>query len=246
MFGLYILVVTIIDFGQVEWQFFSRMSGRPIASHWSTATQRLNVMMPTSGSGISKERSKALPGNAVASSLEILHPVFDGVAGDAEVLLLQLLHAGQHRVAPERVLDVEHHVEPVANDDLRGPRLDALQQVLVTPEEPRDELLLGELDACRARAEQSGVDRPASPPGRLRRTCWFGIVVRGVGGQELVLHALELGDDLVVPGGPLDLGHRLGAVALAPPRSPSRRRRAACTARSTAGTWWRAPPPRSR
>jgi hypothetical protein len=34
MFGLYILVVTIIDFGQVEWQFFSRMSGRPIASHW--------------------------------------------------------------------------------------------------------------------------------------------------------------------------------------------------------------------
>src|SRR5262249_53759493 len=53
MFGLYILVVTIIDFGHVEWQFFSRMSGRPMASHWSTATQRLNVMMPTSGSGIS-------------------------------------------------------------------------------------------------------------------------------------------------------------------------------------------------
>ena len=67
MFGLYILVVTIIDFGQVEWQFFSRMSGRPIASHWSTATQRLNVMMPTSGSGISKDRSNALPGIAVAS-----------------------------------------------------------------------------------------------------------------------------------------------------------------------------------
>ena len=27
------MVVTIIDFGHVEWQFFSRMSGRPIASH---------------------------------------------------------------------------------------------------------------------------------------------------------------------------------------------------------------------
>ena len=59
---------------------------------------------------------------------------------------------GQHRVAPERVLDVEHLVEPVAHDDLRGPRLDALQQVLVTPEEPRDELLLGEVDRVRARA----------------------------------------------------------------------------------------------
>src|SRR5262249_55385932 len=67
MFGLYILVVTIIDFGHVERQFFSRMSGRPSDSHWSTATQRLNVMMPTSGSGISKERSNALPGKAVAS-----------------------------------------------------------------------------------------------------------------------------------------------------------------------------------
>jgi len=33
MLGLYILVVTIMDFGHVEWQFFSRMSGRPIASH---------------------------------------------------------------------------------------------------------------------------------------------------------------------------------------------------------------------
>ena len=68
MFGSYIFVVTIIDFGHVEWQFFSRMSGRPIPSHWSTATQRLKVMMPTSGSGISKDRSKALPGSAVASS----------------------------------------------------------------------------------------------------------------------------------------------------------------------------------
>src|SRR5262245_30437215 len=68
MFGLYSLVVTIIDFGHVEWQFFSRMSGRPIDSHWSAATQRLNVMMPTSGSGISKERSNALPGIAVAST----------------------------------------------------------------------------------------------------------------------------------------------------------------------------------
>ncbi len=67
MFGLYIFVVTIIDFGQVEWQFFSRMSGRPIVSHWSAATQRLKVMMPTSGSGISKDTSKALPGIAVAS-----------------------------------------------------------------------------------------------------------------------------------------------------------------------------------
>ena len=67
MFGLYIFVVTIIDFGHVEWQFFSRMSGRPIPSHWSTATQRLNVMMPTSGSGISNDRSNALPGIDVAS-----------------------------------------------------------------------------------------------------------------------------------------------------------------------------------
>ena len=41
-----------------------------------------------------------------------------------------------------------------------------------------------------------------------------GIVVSGVRGQELVLHAFELGDDLVVPGGPLDLGHRVGAVPL--------------------------------
>jgi len=55
MFGLYSLVVTIIDFGHVEWQFFSRMSGRPIDYHWSTATQRLNVMMPRSGSGTWKE-----------------------------------------------------------------------------------------------------------------------------------------------------------------------------------------------
>jgi hypothetical protein len=39
-----------------------------MASHWSAATQRLKVMMPTSGSGISKERSKALPGMAVAST----------------------------------------------------------------------------------------------------------------------------------------------------------------------------------
>ena len=68
MFGLYILVVSIIDFGQVEWQFFSRMSGRPIDSHWSAATQRLKVMTPTSGSGISNETSKALPGIAVAST----------------------------------------------------------------------------------------------------------------------------------------------------------------------------------
>src|SRR5262249_4632752 len=70
MFGLYIFVVTIIDFGHVEWQFFSRMSGRPIDSHWSTATQRLNVMMPTSGSGISKLTSKAFPGMVVASIWE--------------------------------------------------------------------------------------------------------------------------------------------------------------------------------
>jgi hypothetical protein len=68
MFGLYILVVSIIDFGHVEWQFFSEMSGRPICSHWSAATQRLNVMMPTSGSGISKERSKALSGPASSMS----------------------------------------------------------------------------------------------------------------------------------------------------------------------------------
>ena len=68
MFSLYILVVSIIDFGHVEWQFFSKMSGRPIVSHWSAATHRLNVMMPTSGSGISKETSKALPGIAVAST----------------------------------------------------------------------------------------------------------------------------------------------------------------------------------
>ncbi len=32
MFGLYILVVSIIDFGHVEWQFFSKMSGRPICT----------------------------------------------------------------------------------------------------------------------------------------------------------------------------------------------------------------------
>ena len=40
------------------------------------------------------------------------------------------------------------------------------------------------------------------------------VFVDGAGGQELALHALELGDDLFVPGGPLDLGHRLGAVPL--------------------------------
>src|SRR5262245_19476474 len=51
-------------------QFFSRMSDRPIPSHWSTATHRLNVMMPTSGSGIWKETSNALPGMAVASVWE--------------------------------------------------------------------------------------------------------------------------------------------------------------------------------
>ena len=68
MFGWYMRVVSIIDFGHVEWQFFSRMSGRPIDSHWSTATQRLKVMIPTSGSGISKDRSNALPGMAVAST----------------------------------------------------------------------------------------------------------------------------------------------------------------------------------
>ena len=53
---------------------------------------------------------------------------------------------GRTDVAPERVLDVEHVVEPGAHDDLRGPALDALEQVLVAPEEPGDELLLGELD----------------------------------------------------------------------------------------------------
>jgi hypothetical protein len=33
MSELYLAVVTIIDVGHVEWQIFSRMSGRPMASH---------------------------------------------------------------------------------------------------------------------------------------------------------------------------------------------------------------------
>ena len=166
------------------------------------------------GLGHLEGKVEGLAGQRGGVELQIFHPVFDRVTGYAEVLLLQLLHAGQHRVAPDRVLDVEHRVEPVANDDLRGPGLDALQQVLVTPEEPRDELFLGELDGVRARAEQSGVDDAR----RCAVSCCdalVGIVVSGVGGQELVPHAFELGDDLVVPGGPLDLGHRVGAVPLA-------------------------------
>ena len=152
MFGLYIFVVTIIDFGHVEWQFFSRMSGRPIPSHWSTATQRLNVMIPTSGSGISKERSNALPGRAVASIWRSFIQSSTVLPVMPRYSALSFFTPRQHDVAPERVLDVEHVVEAVAHDDLRGPALDALEQVLVAPEEPRDELRLGELDACRAGA----------------------------------------------------------------------------------------------
>ena len=74
---VHLAVVTIIDFGQVEWQFFSRMSGRPIDSHWSTATQRLNVMMPTSGSGISNEQVERLARHRRGVHLEVLHPVRD-------------------------------------------------------------------------------------------------------------------------------------------------------------------------
>ena len=146
MFGLYILVVTIIDFGHVEWQFFSRMSGRPIDSHWSTATQRLNVMMPTSGSGISKERSNALPGSAVASIWRSFIQSSTVLPVMPRYSALSCFAPGSTVVAPQRPLDVEHHVEPVADRDLRGPRLDALQQVLVAPEEPRDQLLLRQVD----------------------------------------------------------------------------------------------------
>ena len=152
MFGLYILVVTIIDFGHVEWQFFSRMSGRPIASHWSTATQRLNVMIPTSGSGISKERSNALPGIAVASIWRSFIQSSTVLPVMPRYSALSFFTPGSTDVAPQRVLDVEHLVEAVAHDDLRGPRLDALQQVLVAAEEPRDELLLRELGDVRRAA----------------------------------------------------------------------------------------------
>jgi hypothetical protein len=68
LFGSYIFVDTIIDFGQVEWQFFSKMSGRPVVSHWPSATQRFERHDPASGSGFSKETSNALPGKAVTSS----------------------------------------------------------------------------------------------------------------------------------------------------------------------------------
>src|SRR5919106_617320 len=62
MFGLYSLAVSMIEAGQVTCADFSAMSGRPIDSHWSTWMHLLKVMMPTSGSGISKVSSKALPG----------------------------------------------------------------------------------------------------------------------------------------------------------------------------------------
>ena len=118
------------------------MSGRPIASHWSTATQRLNVMMPTSGSGISKERSNALPGSAVAS-------IWRSFIQSATVLpvmprysALSFFTPGQHRRRPRASHWMSNiSSSAVAHDDLRGPRLDALQQELVAPEEPRDELL---------------------------------------------------------------------------------------------------------
>ena len=40
------------------------------------------------------------------------------------------------------------------------------------------------------------------------------VVVHGARGEELVLHALDLGNHLVVPRGPLDLGHRVRAEPL--------------------------------
>ena len=83
--------------------------------------------------------------------LEVLHPVLNLVTGDAEVLLFELLRTRQHRVTPQRVLQVEHFVEAAAQDHLRGPGFDALQQELVTAEEPRHQRRLRQIRPCRAR-----------------------------------------------------------------------------------------------
>ena len=80
---------------------------------------------------------------------------------------------------------------------------------------PRSHLTISGLDSChgaRVRREQAGVDHPPPHP-LVRGDIAVGILVHRSGGQELLLHPLELGDDLVVPRRPLDLGHRVRAVA---------------------------------
>ena len=72
--------------------------------------------------------------------------------------------------------------------------------------------LLREFQGVRTWSEQPGVDDPGGGPIAFGNLL-IRIHICRVAGKELGLHALELGGDLVVPGRPLDLGHRLGSVA---------------------------------
>jgi hypothetical protein len=166
-------VVTIMDFGQVEWQFFSRMSGPTHALPLVDGDAAVEGHRPDPVLGHLDLEVERLAGQRGGVDLEVLHPVLDPGAGDAEVVLLELLHAGQDHVAPQRVLDVEHLVEAVADDELRCPGLDALEQVLVAAEEPADQLLLRQLDGVGTRCEQAPVGDAGRGPLCSGTTSWF-------------------------------------------------------------------------
>src|SRR5438477_269326 len=102
------------------------MSGRPIVSHWSTATQRLNVMMPTSASGISNERSKALPGRAVASTCR-------SFIQSSTVLPVMPRYSALSCFVPGGPLDLGHRVGAVALGYFGGPPVHTQLQVLLAP-----------------------------------------------------------------------------------------------------------------
>ena len=130
---------------------------------------RLNVMMPTSGSGISKIRSNALPGSDVASIWRSFMKAATSLPVMPRSTGLEVACTSGSTFSLQSV----HWMSNISSSPYRtttcgGPRLDALQEVLVAPEEPGDELLLGELAACRTRGEQTGVDDRRRGPVRFR------------------------------------------------------------------------------
>ncbi len=78
-------LVSIIDFGHVEWQFFSRMSGRPICSQLVGGDAAVEGHDPAFWLGHIERKVEGLTGHGRGIDLEVLHPVLNGVAGDVQV-----------------------------------------------------------------------------------------------------------------------------------------------------------------